>query len=44
MAERKNNTVILDGKFVRQEASEAVRTFFRPVVGAYRDSIQAMSS
>jgi hypothetical protein len=35
MAERKSNTVVLDGKFVRREASDAVRTFFRPVVGAY---------
>lgn len=34
MSEQK--TVVLDGKFVRREASQAVRTFFRPVVGAYK--------
>jgi hypothetical protein len=28
--------VVLDGKFVRQEATQAVRTFFRPVLGAYK--------
>jgi hypothetical protein len=27
--------VVLDGNFVRQEATEAVRTFFRPVIGAF---------
>ena len=35
MAEPKQRTVVLDGKFVRREASEAIRTFFRPVIGAY---------
>jgi hypothetical protein len=35
MAEPKQRTVVLDGKFVRREASEAVRTFFRPVIGTY---------
>ena len=35
MAENKQRTVILDGEFVRREASEAVRTFFRPVIGTY---------
>jgi hypothetical protein len=35
MAEHKSRTVVLDGKFVRREASQAVRTFFRPVIGTY---------
>jgi hypothetical protein len=35
MAEHKSRTVVLDGKFVRHEAAEAVRTFFRPVIGTY---------
>jgi hypothetical protein len=35
MAERKSRTVLLDSQFVRREASEAVRTFFRPVIGTY---------
>ena len=35
MANRKPHMVIIDRDFVREEATEAVRTFFRPVVGAY---------
>jgi hypothetical protein len=34
-------TVVLDANFVRQEAAEAVRTFFRPVVGAYNLVLEA---
>ncbi len=35
MTERKTRTVVLDGKFIRREATEAVHTFFRPVIGTF---------
>lgn len=35
MANHKPHMVVIDRDFVREEAAEAVRTFFRPVVGAY---------
>jgi hypothetical protein len=39
MAEHKSRVVVLDGKFVRQEASQAVRTFSdRPLAGQGGDA------
>lgn len=35
MAKHKAAEVELNGDFVRREATEAVRTFFKPVVGTY---------
>jgi hypothetical protein len=35
MAKHKEAEVELNGDFVRREATEAVRTFFRPVVSTY---------
>lgn len=41
MAKHKAAEVELNGDFVRREATEAVRTFFRPVVGAYNFVVRA---
>lgn len=35
MADRKPQMVVIDRNFIREEAAQAARTFFRPVVGAY---------
>jgi hypothetical protein len=41
MAKQKTAEVELNGDFVRHEAAEAVRTFFRPIVGTYNFVVRA---
>ena len=38
---KQTRTVVIDGEFVRREAAEAVRTFFRPLVSAYNLVLEA---
>ena len=41
MVKHRERTVKIDGDFVRREAAEAVRTFFKPVVGTYQLVVEA---
>jgi hypothetical protein len=41
MAKHAERTVELNGDFLRREAAEAVRTFFKPVLGTYHLVVEA---